>query len=148
MLDFKEVSVYCPDAAMLIDELNAVLIGIVGNNGTKHLNLDDFEEPRSVFIVGYDDGEPVCCAGIRFFSEGVGEIKRVYARKNKKGYASQLMAQLEEWAACHGYTRLILECREINSHAIDFYKREGYTVCEKYTPYENQPDAICLDKFI
>jgi len=137
-----------PDALLLIDELNRTLIGILGHDGTRHVNLDDFEQPDSVFMVGYDDGVPVCCAGVRRLDGRSGEVKRVYARKNRKGYAEALMNELGLWAAAHGYERLVLECREQNAHALDFYRRIGYRDCEKYPPYEDEADAICMEKCV
>lgn len=145
-MEFKKVDVNCDDAKILIEELNTILIGIIGNNGAKHVNLDDFYLDNSVFMIGYEGTIPMCCAGIRPFHSTAGEVKRVYARKNDKGYAYELMEKLEVWASEHGYKKLLLECREVNQHAINFYKRIGYKTCEKYTPYENQADAICMSK--
>jgi len=143
-MTFEPVDIHSADAVLLIEELNRTLVSILGHDGTRHVNLGDFEQPNSVFIIGYDDGEPVCCAGIRQFDNESGEVKRVYARKNSKGYAAQLMKVLEAWASEQGYKKLILECREQNSHALDFYSQAGYQICEKYTPYENEADAVCM----
>lgn len=79
---------------LMIGELNAFLIRQIGNNGSKHVHLDDFSESRGVFIVGYDGTEPVCCAGIRQMDASTGEVKRVYARPNQNGNGAQLMACL------------------------------------------------------
>ena len=43
-------------------------------------------------------------------------------------------------------SRLVLECRDSNPHAISFYMRNGYTRCENYPPYEEEDDAVCLEK--
>lgn len=147
-IHFIEKSIYCEDAILLIDELNDILMGIVGNNGTKHVNLSDFEQEGSIFFVGYYKNEPICCAGIRNVDNQTGEIKRVYTRENRLGVGSALIDQLEKWANEHQYHRLILECREVNQHAITFYKKKGYKVCDKYPPYIEQEDAVCMDKII
>jgi len=146
LLEFRETSIYSPDAQLLVGELNEVLIGIIGNNGAKHVQPDDFGKPGAVFLVGYEAGMPMCCAGIRRFDDRTGEVKRVYARKNHNGNAAALMQQLEIWAREHGCSRLILECRQINQHAISFYRKNGYSECPKYPPYEDQGDAVCLEK--
>ena len=145
-LSFVRTDVGSPDARMLLEELNDTLIGILGHNGTAHVCLDDFSRRNAFFLVGYDDGVPVCCAGIRQLDAATGELKRVFARKNRKGIGSALLAELEKQAKETGYERLVLECREGNSHAIDFYIREGYSLCAKYPPYENEADAVCLEK--
>ena len=145
-LSFIRTGVESADARMLLEELNETLIGILGHNGTAHVCLDDFSCDKAFFLVGYEGETPVCCAGVRKMDDATGEVKRVYARKNRKGIGSALMAEVERQAEKTGYARLVLECREGNSHAIDFYIREGYTVCAKYPPYENEADAVCLEK--
>ena len=80
--------------------------------------------------------------------ETTGEVKRVYARRNQKGFGAALMTALEENAAGAGYRLLVLECREGNAHAIDFYKKEGYVLCDWYPPYGEEADAVCLEKYL
>ena len=145
---FVKTDVQSSDAQMLLEELNTTLVGILGHNGQKHVCLDDFRLDRSFFVIGYDGDTPVCCAGVRRFDDTTGEVKRVFARNNHRGYGSKLMAGVETLARECGYRRLILECREGNPRAIDFYQREGYTICEKYPPYKNETDAVCLEKIL
>ena len=145
-LDFAVSDVNGQNARVLLEELNETLIGILGHNGTTHVCMDDFTRDGGFFLVGYDDGIPVCCAGVRLLSGRTGEVKRVFARRNHKGYGTSLMAAVEERAAAIGYRRLVLECREGNATAIGFYRRIGYAVCEKYPPYSDEKDAVCLEK--
>ena len=145
-LSFAKTGVDSPDARALLQELNGVLCAMLGHNGTAHVCLDDFSHGKAFFLVGYDDGIPVCCAGVRMMDETTGEIKRVYARKNNNGVGTRLMAALERTAAEAGYRRLVLECREGNGHAIGFYRKNGYTLCAKYPPYDEEADAVCLEK--
>lgn len=145
-LSFVQTGVEAHDAQTMLWELNETLMGILGHNGTAHVCLDDFSQEKAFFLVGYDDDIPVCCAGVRRMDDRTGEIKRVYARKNRKGIGAALMKAVEELAGRTGYRRLVLECREGNPHAIAFYKKNGYTVCENYPPYDNEADAVCLDK--
>ena len=145
-LSFVKTEVGNPDARMLLEELNVTLTGILGHNGTKYVYFDDFSQEKAFFLVGYDDGIPACCAGVRRMDDATGEVKRVFARKNRKGIGAALMAAVEETARGTGYSRLVLECREGNPHAIEFYRKNGYRDCEKYPPYENEDDAVCLDK--
>ena len=143
---FIRTSVNSEDARTLLNELNTALTGILGHNGMAHVCFDDFGREKGFFLVGYEAGIPVCCAGIRKMDEATGEVKRVYARKNRTGNGSALMAEVERQAAEEGYDRLVLECREGNSRAIRFYQRNGYMICPKYPPYDNESDAICLEK--
>ena len=83
------------NAQALLEELNETLIGILGHNGTAHVCMDDFSRDWGFFLVGYDGGIPVCCAGVRLLSGRTGEVKRVFARRNHKGYGTALMAAVE-----------------------------------------------------
>ncbi len=145
-LDFAVSDINGQNAQTLLEELNEALIGILGHNGTAHVCMDDFSRNGGFFLVGYDGGIPVCCAGVRLLSGRTGEVKRVFARRNHKGYGTALMAAVELRAAAMGYRRLVLECREGNAAAIGFYRRIGYAVCEKYPPYGDEKDAVCMEK--
>lgn len=147
-LSFFRSGVESADAQILLRELNEVLIGLLGHDGTAHVCLDDFNQDGAFFLVGYDNGVPVCCAGVRRMDMKTGEVKRLYARPNRNGYGATLMKQVEVQARVEGYERLVLECREGNAHAIGFYKRQGYTICAKYPPYEDETDAVCMRKML
>ena len=147
-LDFAVSDVNGQNAQALLEELNETLISILGHNGTAHVCMDDFSRDGGFFLVGYDGGIPVCCAGVRLLSGRTGEVKRVFARRNHKGYGTALMAAVEARAAAIGYRRLVLECRESNTEAIGFYRRIGYAVCEKYPPYGDEKDAVCMEKLL
>lgn len=131
---------------MLLRELNDALMSILGHNGTSHIRLEDFRREKAFFLVGYDGETPVCCAGVRMFDGETGEIQRVYARSNRAGAGAALMKALEEQARELGYRRILLECREGNAHAIGFYLKNGYVICENYPPYDSEADAVCFEK--
>ena len=145
-LSFVQTGVENPDAQTMLRELNETLMTILGHNGMSHVCFDDFSREKAFFRVGYENGTPVCCAGVRRMDDRTGEVKRVYARKNRNGNGAALMAATEKAAVQAGYERLVLECREGNPHAIEFYQKTGYTICEKYPPYEQEADAVCLEK--
>ena len=147
-LAFVQTGVENPDAQTLLRELNETLMGILGHNGMAHVCFDDFSQEKAFFLVGYDNGTPACCAGVRKLDETTGEVKRVFALKNRKGNGAALMAAVEETAREADYSRLVLECREGNPHAIEFYRKNGYKDCEKYPPYDHEEDAVCLEKIL
>lgn len=138
----------CEDAQVLLNELNEVLIGILGHNGMMYVNFEDFSHDRAGFYVGYIDDSPICCAGIRYENDTTCEFKRVYARKNDIGLGRKLISFLENESINFGYKRIILECRDKNKHAIEFYQNNGYCICENYPPYDKEYDAVCLHKYL
>ena len=145
-LDFAVSDVNGQNAQTLFEELNETLVETLRHNRMTHVCMDDFSRDGGFFLVGSDEGVPVCCAGVRLLSGRTGEVKRVFARRNHKGYGAALMAAVEARAAAMGYRRLVLECREGNAAAIEFYRRIGYSVCEKYPPYGDEKDAVCMEK--
>ena len=147
-LTFIRTSPDSPDARELLRELNDILTVILGHSGTAHVCYDDFRLEKAFFLVGYDESVPVCCAGVRPVNETTGEVKRVYVRKSGIGIGAALLTATEGEAISAGYRRLVLECREGNSHAIEFYKKNGYAVCAKYPPYQDEKDAVCLEKWL
>src|SRR5204863_6542250 len=58
----------------------------------------DFAPPGGSFLVGYDDGEPVCVGGIKRLPDGACEIKRMYVVPGARGrgIAKLLLQALED----------------------------------------------------
>lgn len=75
-----------------------------------------------------------------------GEVKRLYVRPAYRGYgaASGLLRCLEEFAAACGVRWLYLDTKDDLHEAIGFYKRHGYTPCERYN--ENPQATIFMRK--
>lgn len=136
-----------PDAVKLIDELSETLRAITGASGKNSFNCDDFNTPRSTFIIAYDDsGEAVGCGAIRPISENIAEVKRVYARTKTKGVGTEILCYLEEKAKKLGYNTLWLETRLINRRAVAFYEHRGYCRIKNYGKYVNHTEAVCFEK--
>ena len=91
MMEIQKVSPSDKDARLLIQQLNAALYEITGNDGTGSFNDSDVMEPESGFFVGYLENEPICCGSFRRLSENTAEMKRVYSRRNHVGAAHQMV---------------------------------------------------------
>lgn len=134
------------DGKMLIGELNRILTDITGDDGTAHFHKEDVETDRGAFLIAYIDGEPCGCGALRPVTEGTGEIKRIYARKNVHGVGRKIVEALEEKAAIFGYSDLILETRVQNTHAIEFYKKCGFTHRSAFGKYVGNKNSYCFEK--
>ncbi len=90
----------------------------------------------------------VACAGIKAYSGGDAEIKRVWVEPEyrKKHIASQMMSLLEDRARERGFSRLILQTREIMPDAVGLYTKLGYHRIENYPPYDKLDGAVCFAK--
>ena len=128
------------DAQVLVEELSATLAAITGDSGKA-----SFAPDGAYFVVARaDDGSLLGCGAVRPLADGVGEIKRMYARPGTRGVGAAILAHL---GGC-GYRELWLETRKVNARAVNFYLKHGYTVIPNYGQYVGRPEAVCFAKTI
>ncbi|SER26348.1 Acetyltransferase (GNAT) domain-containing protein [Microlunatus flavus] len=85
--------------------------------------------PHGGFWVGYVDGEPACCGGIkRLPDEGACEIKRMFVvpALRGRGLAHRLLAFLEDQARERGYRVARLDTGHHQPDARHIYETSGY----------------------
>lgn len=101
-------------------------------------------------VVAYDMDAPVGCGAIRKYSDDVMEIKRMYVLKEhrKKGVASYVLHELEEWSKELGCKYCILETGRKFPDAIKLYEKNGYSNIPNYGQYEHIESSICFQKKI
>lgn len=99
-------------------------------------------------VVAYVDALPVGCACFRPFDNHSVEIKRmfVHAAMRGQGIAYSILKELETWAFSQGFTRAVLETGKRQPEAIALYQKSGYTFMDKYPPYEQMENSVCLQK--
>ena len=105
------------------------------------------ENITDVLIVS--DGDiAVGCAGLKPYSGSDTEVKRVWVEPayRKHHIAQQMMQQLEEKAKANGFSRLILQTREIMAAAVQLYEKLGYSRIPNYPPYDRLEGAVCFAK--
>ncbi|KAL4897638.1 hypothetical protein BDV59DRAFT_47733 [Aspergillus ambiguus] len=122
----------------------------------------------SIFVVAYlytspssntDDyvssGVPIACGALRALPQGEHapgdvEIKRMYVHQDYRGRpwsaAQAVLAALEERARGRGWTRVVLETGSLQTAAIKFYQREGYTEIPKFGVYAQSALSLCFGK--
>lgn len=83
---------------------------------------------RADYFVLKDAGQVVACGGFGPISESVCELQKLYVDKNyrRKGYASQLLAYIEEKALQAGYEQMYLESSTKLAAALKLYEKMGY----------------------
>ncbi len=99
-------------------------------------------------VLAYENDIAVGCGCFKPFDETSVEIKRMFVTEIKRGtgVASFIIHELETWAKELGFTHAVLETGDKQFEAINFYKREGYTVIENYGQYVGMPTSICMKK--
>lgn len=89
----------------------------------------ELNPPAGAFLVGYEDGRPVCCGGIKDLGPGVCELKRMYVvpEARGRGIARALLGALEDQARAMGYQIVRLDTGDRQPHARKLYESAGYT---------------------
>jgi len=146
-----------PDSQRLIDELQAEYVLRYGGHDSTPVASDEFEPPDGLFLVGYDDAEPVAMGGWRRHDpvasghvpgSAPAEIKRMYVSElaRGKGHARAVLAALEETAGASGADWLVLETGHAQPEAIALYRSSGYVDIPHFGHYAAAPLAVHLGK--
>jgi GNAT superfamily N-acetyltransferase len=132
-LEFRPGRVDSGDGGALIRafavEMDALYDGLdLEAPGMPTAGPDDLAPPAGAFLVGYADGSPVCCGGVKRLPDGACELKRMFVvpSARRQGVARTLLRTLEETARDLGYTVARMDTGARQPHAIVFYEAEGY----------------------
>jgi len=135
------------DFKALVKQLDAYL---AVTDGDDHSFYDQFNKLDNIkyVVVAYDNDVPLGCGSIKEFNTHTVEIKRMYTspKSRSKGIASQLLLELEQWAAELSYSKCILETGIRQVEAIGLYKKNGYTLIPNYGQYIDVKDSKCFEK--
>jgi ribosomal protein S18 acetylase RimI-like enzyme len=135
------------DAAVLLEELSGTLAAITGSSGKASFDVNDVRGERARFVLARDaQGNAVGCGGFRPLETGIAEIKRMYSRRSIPGVGTAVLRFLEAQARELNYTVLRLETRIVNTRAVAFYERLGYTRIPNFGKYAGRPEAACFEK--
>ena len=137
--DFIEL-VKCLDADLAI------------RDGNEHSFYDQFNKIVNIkyVVVAYMDSEPVSCGAIKELDSTTMEIKRMYTLPSDrgKGIASQVLSELEKWAAELSFHKCILETGKKQPEAIRLYTKNGYKSIPNYGQYIGMENSVCFEKEI
>eukprot|EP01132_Coremiostelium_polycephalum_P005982 gene5982-7453_t len=99
-------------------------------------------------VVAYEGDVAVGCGAIKFYEEGVAELKRMYVDPNhrRKGIAGAVINELEKWARELQYLFVILETGIKYPEAISLYQYKQYKITERYGQYINATQSVCMRK--
>jgi GNAT superfamily N-acetyltransferase len=119
-------------------------------DGEDHSFYNQFNKIDKIkhVVVFYEDDIAVGCGAFREKESDSVEIKRMYVHPDhrKKGIASQVLAELERWAAEIKYPYTVLETGKKQPEAIALYQKSGYSIIPNYPPYENMDNSVCMKK--
>jgi putative acetyltransferase len=103
----------------------------------EHLT-NEYAAPAGAFLLAEENGAFFGCVGVRQFSDGVGEVKRLYVSPAARGRAvGRLLAEGIVAAAKElGYTRLLLDTLPSMKEAQSLYISLGF---KPTAPYRFNP---------
>ena len=106
---------------------------------------EEFDPPGGGFLVLVDGGETVAGGGIRRWSDGICEVKRMWTAPahRRHGHALTVLRALEELARRRGYARIRLETGPLQPEAVALYERAGYGRIGVFGQY---PQALAFER--
>ena len=154
MLELRPVSYDHPDAQELTERAQAYYVELYGGRDDDPLTAAEFTRPRGGFVVGYLDGAPVAMGGWSLTVSDLGDraakIRRMFVDPavRRQGLARALLGHLEEEAARHGVTMIILATGQPQVEAIGFYRSHGYVDVTPFGFYAGSDQVVCLGKML
>lgn len=119
-------------------------------DGDKHSFYDQFNKIDNIryVVVAYENEKPAGCGAIKEYDQDSMEVKRMYVLpgNRKKGIATKILTELENWAGELSYSKCILETGKGQPEAIELYKKNGYTLIQNYGQYEGIENSLCFEK--
>lgn len=118
-------------------------------DGEDHAFYDQFNKIDMLkhCVVLYEEENPVGCGAIKPYDHDSAELKRMFVipEFRGKGYASQILSELENWAKELGFESVILETGIKQLEAIKLYGKT-YELTENYGQYEGVKNSLCFKK--
>ncbi|MBO9521683.1 MAG: GNAT family N-acetyltransferase [Nocardioidaceae bacterium] len=152
-MDIERVSITHPDAARLVEEVQAEYVLRYGGRDDTPLEHTYFDPPAGAFFVGYAEGLAVATGAWRrradveaLGSAATAEIKRMYVVEAVRGHglARAMLAHLEETARLAGAEVMILETGLRQPEAIALYTSAGYVPIPGFGFYQDAPLSRCF----
>jgi ribosomal protein S18 acetylase RimI-like enzyme len=131
MIEVQRVRADDPAARSLVAAMEAWVaehFGPTTPDRTSTVAAEEMAPPGGVFVVLYEDGEPVAGGGLRRLGPDVAEIKRMFVRPaaRERGHGRRVLDALEAVAVELGYRRLRLDTAQSMTTAIALYRGAGY----------------------
>jgi GNAT superfamily N-acetyltransferase len=139
MIDFQTARVDDGDGAVLAqamrDEIAEIYEGLeLDGPDMPKAGPGELGPPGGTFVVGYRDGQPICCGGVKRLPDGTCEIKKMFVvpAARGQGVARELLYALEDAARTLGYTVARLDTGPRQPAAQHLYESEGYMQIENF----------------
>lgn len=135
------------DFIELVRQLDAYLKITDGDENDFYHQFNGIDSLNKVVVI-YENENPIGCGAIKLFEPKVMEVKRMYVHPNgrRKGIASKILKELEDWTKELGYEKCVLETGKRQVEAVKLYQKNNYTVIPNYGQYVEMENSICFEK--
>jgi len=135
------------DFGTLVRLLDAYLAVMDGDEHSFFAQFNKRDQLEHV-VVAYENGIPLGCGALKEFEPGVMEVKRMYVVPDgrRKGVASAVLRDLENWARELMYKKCILETGHRFQDAVGLYEHNGYHRIPNYGQYAGVEASVCFEK--
>jgi len=131
----------------LVKSLDADLAKRDGEEHSFYAQFNKIDNIKYV-VLAFENGKPLGCGAIKEYNGDTMEIKRMYVSPDnrKKGIATKILTELENWARELSYAKCILETGKRQPEAIELYKKNGYKLIPNYGQYTEMENSLCFEK--
>jgi GNAT superfamily N-acetyltransferase len=135
------------DFVGLVRLLDADLAKRDGEDHSFYAQFNKIDKIKFV-VVAYENEKPVGCGAIKEYEVNTMEVKRMYVSPEcrKRGIASKILSELENWARELSYAKCILETGKKQPEAIALYRKNGYTLIPNFGQYAQAINSLCFEK--
>jgi len=135
------------DFVYLVKHLDAYLKICDGPDHSFYDQLNKIDSLKHV-VVACNNDIAMGCGAFKIHEGNFVEIKRMYVSPEgrRRGIASKVLSELENWAKELNFKKCILETGKQQPEAIELYKNCNYTITSNFGMYENVENSICFVK--
>ncbi len=137
------------DFVNLVTLLNDYLKVMDGDEHTFYNQYNNIDVLKNV-VVAYINDKPVGCGAFKKYDENDTEIKRMFTLPETRGQgiASKILKELEDWSKELHFEACVLETGKCQIEAVQFYKKNRYTIIPNYGQYEGITNSLCFKKML
>jgi len=97
----------------------------------------EYGPPSGDVLLAFNHADIVACGALRKVESGVGDIKRIYVRRDHFGpeFGPQLIKALLQRAEELGYSRVRVDALPSMESAIQYYQEMGFKPIQRYWPH-------------
>ena len=147
-MDIKTDDLSSPEVIGLLNEHLQHMKEITPPESVHALDIESLKRPEITFWSIWDESQLIGCGALKELDPQHGEIKsmRTASAHLGKGAASHLLEFILAEARRRRYRRVSLETGSFDAFkpARNLYEKYGFTYCEPFSNYKNDPNTVFM----